>query len=273
LTWRVTKRRLARGLNAVGLLRPAARLRETYLTLGAGREDEGTVDPDGVPLPPPRLRMKVDGSSSDADRFLRIAGWDWETLSGVLADAGVEVESLGSVLDFGCGCGRVARQWRGVDGVELHGCDIDPELVEWCNENLGFMTADLTSLEPPTAYLDHQFDFIYAFSVFTHFPEPLQGAWMAELRRLLKPGGWLLFTTIGELHADRLSRSGRRALEAGELVVEHPRYAGKNLCTAYHPRAYVTGRMLDGYTLVRAVDGGSSDTDILQDVYLVRRAS
>ena len=42
----------------------------------------------------------------------------------------------------------------------------------------------------------------YTFSVFTHLSEALQVSWLAELSRVLKPGGYLLLTTVGAPFAD-----------------------------------------------------------------------
>lgn len=54
------------------------------------------------------------------------------------------------------------------------------------------------SLEPPLAFAeDESFDLAFANSVFTHIPLDLQGPWIAELRRILRPGGMLICNVIG----------------------------------------------------------------------------
>ena len=45
---------------------------------------------------------------------------------------------------------------------------------------------------------DDFFDFIYSISVFTHLPEDMEFAWLNELRRVTKRGGYVLVTTHGE---------------------------------------------------------------------------
>ena len=63
-----TRNRIADGLDRAHLLRPAERLREEWLVRRAREGD--TCGPDGVPLPPPRLRLLVAGRSADAGHFL-----------------------------------------------------------------------------------------------------------------------------------------------------------------------------------------------------------
>jgi ubiquinone/menaquinone biosynthesis C-methylase UbiE len=63
-----------------------------------------------------------------------------------------------------------------------------------------FAQFEVNGLAPPLAYEANHFDFIYALSVFTHLPESLQTAWMSELARVLKPGGYLLMTTHRECY-------------------------------------------------------------------------
>lgn len=43
------------------------------------------------------------------------------------------------------------------------------------------------------------FDAIYCVSLFTHLDEPAQDKWLAELARILKPGGIFVTTTHGRL--------------------------------------------------------------------------
>ena len=115
------------------------------------------------------------------------------------------------------------------------------------------------------------FGLIYALSVFSHLSEPLQRAWVAEFRRLLRPGGLLVLSVLGRQVQERLTAEERRRFDRGELVVERPRMAGRNVCTAYHPPEFVTGSLLPGFGAIRGFDLGSATLPILQDAYLARR--
>ena len=104
------------------------------------------------------------------------------------------------MMDFGCGCGRVTRHLKDLPG-NVHGSDYNPHLVHWCAEHLPFGEFRTNDAEPPLPYDDDFFDFLYSISIFTHLDEPLQVPWMHELARVVRPGGLLLITVMGE---DRL---------------------------------------------------------------------
>ena len=55
------------------------------------------------------------------------------------------------------------------------------------------------------------------------------------------------------------------------MVVQRPRLAGRNLCSVYHPRAYVEGTLLAGWDDVRQFDLGSPELPIWQSAYIARR--
>jgi len=137
----------------------------------------------------------------------------------------MRLTELDAILDFGVGCGRVARHWAG-SGVDVHGCDYNPVLVEWCRRNLPHVTAASNGLDPPLSYENERFDFVYALSVFTHLTERQQRLWITELRRVTRPGGLVLFTTHGP--ALRFSDPAwptpeiLQRLADGELVVTLP---------------------------------------------------
>jgi 2-polyprenyl-3-methyl-5-hydroxy-6-metoxy-1,4-benzoquinol methylase len=139
------------------------------------------------------------------------------------------------VLDFGCGCGRVARHVAG-EGILLHGVDWNRRAVRWCQRHLPQGTFVVGRLEPPLPLdLSVAFDAIYAFSVFTHLTEALQRAWLEELGARLEPGGALAVSTHGEGFVQHLSAEEHRSYREGALVVREPVAAGTNVCAAYHP--------------------------------------
>lgn len=266
-----TRSRIATGLDRAHLLRPAARLREGWL---AARSCDGgnATAPDGLPLPPSRLRLLVDGRSGDADRFLAVGAQMADSIAAAAAQAGRPVGEMGALLDFGCGSGRVARHWAALAGPEVHGCDYNRELVAWCAANLPFLYATRNELEPPTPYVACSFDLVYALSVFSHLSEPIGAAWIEEFRRILRPGGLLVVSVLGEAARDRLAGAEGERFERGELVVERPRRAGSNACTVYHPRRYVTSSLLAEFDDVLPFDLGSPDLVLLQDAYVARRS-
>jgi SAM-dependent methyltransferase len=102
------------------------------------------------------------------------------------------------VLDWGCGCARVSRYFLPLPGCQLTGVDVDPDNVGWCRANLPAGTWDVVPLRPPTRLPDAAFDLAFGVSVFTHLKEPDQFAWLAELRRVLRPGGLALMTFHGD---------------------------------------------------------------------------
>jgi SAM-dependent methyltransferase len=185
--------------------------------------------------------------------------------------AGVELESLSALLDFGCGCGRIARHWAGLDGPAIHGCDYNPELVQWCQRNLPFLDARRNDLTPPLPYADRTFDLVYAVSVFTHLPIELQGFWITEMTRILAPGGLLLVTLHGDRQAsEHLHGRRRREYEAGDPVVVNPALAGTNGCAAFHPPRYARETLLANLEVVLALPS-TAVPEVDQDLYLGRR--
>jgi SAM-dependent methyltransferase len=181
---------------------------------------------------------------------------------------------MGAILDFGCGCGRVARHWAALEGPEVYGSDYNRELIDWCRANLPFMAAATNGREPPFPF-DRHFDLVYAISVFNHLTEATQLAWIAECRRVLHRGGLLLFTTLGERYLDYLDARERERFASGELVTQFDEVEGLNLCGAWHPEPFLD-RMLKGFERIesidRALDGVATDSPLRrQDVQLARR--
>src|SRR5436190_345316 len=86
-------------------------------------------------------------------------------------------------------------------GGAFTGCDLNPRLVAWCAANLpGRYFAN--GLHPPLDLPAAAFDLVYAHSVLTHLTQETAVAWLAELRRVLKPGGVAVLTFHDEDYAD-----------------------------------------------------------------------
>jgi len=252
------KRRLLALLGRLGLLLPAYRLYEAARGLRA--RDVATAD--GLPLPPPRLRVTVAGTA-DADWFLSSGRDAAQSIRDVLP---VPVESLRSLLDFGCGCGRVVRWWRDLPG-DVHGTDYNAGLVAWCRANLPFATFDVNVLEPPLAYDHDAFDLVYALSVLTHLPVETQELWLAELARVSR--AWVAVSVHGDAYRERLTGDERATYDDGDVVVRWGEVPGTNLCTTFHPRAAVEMLVATQFNLVAYVPEGARGNPH-QDLVLLR---
>jgi SAM-dependent methyltransferase len=138
-------------------------------------------------------------------------------LERTLAIAGRPLDSFESILDFGCGCGRMLL-WMAEHGQRdaLHGTDIDAEAIAWCRDHVPYAAVTVNDADPPLPYPDGAFDLVYNHSVFTHVDERRQDAWLTELQRVTRPGGLLVLSTHGEVALgqddwgirDRLEREG-----------------------------------------------------------------
>lgn len=246
------------------------RARERYLVFSAGDDLDSER---GLPLPPARMRVKVIGAADSAS-FIDSGQRQTAFFRRLLERNGIRLSTDARVLDFGCGCGRLARWWQEEEDPAIYGCDPNRELIEWCRLHLPALNATVSEPDPPLPYTDASFDFAYAMSVFTHLPPVHAQAWMAELRRVIKPGGHLLFTTAGEGQLDGLSIAEAVRFRRGE-VVQFGTAVGSNVCLVYHPTDYVTGHLLDGLSLVDSAllsdPGLHGDSDSTQDSYLVQR--
>lgn len=103
------------------------------------------------------------------------------------------------VLDFGCGAGRLMRQFAAeAEVAEFTGCDIHGASIDWLQQNLcPPFVAFQCSEEPVLPQPDGYFDLIYAISVYTHLTDNWAG-WLLEHHRVLAEGGFLLVSFLGE---------------------------------------------------------------------------
>ena len=162
----------------------------------------GPSEPGGrLPVPPPHL---WEGYAETEAEYLKCGQDDVAQMLGILSKVDQRPVALGRVLDLGCASGRMLRFLPRDETSEHWGLDINAAHIEWCQHNLNppmlFATNTTT---PHLPFEDNLFDLLYCGSVFTHISE-LAEAWLLEVRRVLRPGGYAYVTihtrqTIGLL--------------------------------------------------------------------------
>lgn len=152
---------------------------------------------DPQPIPAPEDRERYFGEDHLAYWLTGLG--DYLLLKRIADDLGRPLGDGQRLLDFGCASGRVLRHAVTQDpGVEACGVDLGRQNVEWARRHLRAPVLQGTTI-PVLPFEDATFDVMYAGSVFTHIDD-FEEAWLAELRRVLKPGGFALIT----FHPERI---------------------------------------------------------------------
>jgi SAM-dependent methyltransferase len=227
--------------------------------------------PDGLPFPPFKLLYLI-AMTYDREWFFKTGTEGAATVRDLLKKNGISMETIGSLLDFGCGCGRVLRHWNSLPGTQVFGSDYNPELLEWCQKNLPFATCKTNQLKPPLDFSDNSLDLIYAFSVFTHLTETLQDSWIEELHRVLSSEGLLIVTTHGNFYRKHLDEKNKALYDQGRLVVLKAEKAGENVCATYHPEKYVREKFQRCFHILDFIPEGAKGNP-RQDIWLLQKKS
>ena len=225
-----------------------------------------------IPLPGEELQTGVGPETGS--EYLRVGR--------VVKDALIEqanVSPTGSILDIGCGSGRMARHF--VDYLEQPGryvgMDIQESFIDWCNEHLapangtfefhhqdiyngGYNpSGSIRASEYRFPFEDQSFDAIILYSVFTHLLPADADNYLREVARLLKPGGycystWYLLTP--DVEVEYLMPN----IKEGQVGYGFPH------CATVLERA---GLRVEDFRLGR---GNGAESEIWQDLLWLRRA-
>jgi len=152
-----------------------------------------------------------------------------DTINTAMIEQLETIEPGMRVLDFGCGCGRVALPMleRLGESGSLVGVDIIPDMIEFCDQQIvpHFPNSEFFQLQAKNSHYKSwtksesqnvksisslsdfnsaSFDLIFAFSVFTHLNTADTKAYLKEIAALLKPGGKALLSALFINHSSRI---------------------------------------------------------------------
>jgi len=176
------------------------------------------------PYPPFEMANRVSALPSDDRQGMDLYEWLGAYTSQKLLELGPGDASLQGQrwLDFGCGAGRTMRHFLSqAEVAEIWGTDIDESSIKWLNDNLcPPLRAIACGVDPPLPFESDSFDFIWAISVFTHLTDN-SADWLLELHRILKPGGMLMASYMGELNSEEIAGEPWNEDRIGMNVLRH----------------------------------------------------
>jgi len=240
-----------------------------------------------VPVPPPDLSICFGGG-------------DYAQSAQMLLDfftrhAGLQPHER--VLDVGCGAGRAAWGLAGYLSPlgSYSGFDTFPAGVDWCRENLApvlpnfeFRTVEgFSGVYNPDAsvaadsfrfpYADASFDLVVLVSVFTHMLPADVANYLAEIARVLAPGGRMFatFYLMNDAVRELLARGGSNpdfTRRYGGFWVADP--ASKEDAVAYEEHFVRAMLELAGLSVTRLVPGrwcGRGECENGQDMLVAEK--
>lgn len=163
------------------------------------------------------------------------------------------VKKLGAVtaLDLGCGVGRHALQFCRM-GLRSSGFDRSPEAVAIARTNAAREQADIDFSMGDIAelpYEDSEFDYVLAFNVVYHGDEDALTRTLAEVHRVVRPGGWYQATMLSKRNVGH-----GRGLEVSPNTFRQPDAKDDKV----HEHLYCSfgdiARLHPGFELISAVD-------------------
>jgi SAM-dependent methyltransferase len=170
-----------------------------------------------------------------------------------------------TICEWGCGPGRIIRHLPSLDhGIaQLTGTDCHEATIDWCRKNLPGIEFLAHGMNPPFPLAAGSLDVVYCCAVFSHLDEPLHHAWVAEILRLLRPGGLLIASFNGSRLEDRLTADERNAYREGRLVVRHGGKEGEAGFVSFAGDRFIRERLFNRFDNITRRD----DAPFLQTVW------
>jgi SAM-dependent methyltransferase len=128
------------------------------------------------------------------------------------------------ILEVGCGWGELAEWIARETGADVVAIDLSPRMVELASERgIDASVADVQQLP----FADTTFDVVVAAWMLYHVPDLDRG--LAEIARVLRPGGTLVASTNSRLHLHEL----RELVGSGPSTLKFSREDGEDHLRPY----------------------------------------
>lgn len=143
----------------------------------------------------------VWGTTGGDDEWVNPDQWVLRT-----ADAARErnAATTATMLDLGCGAGRHALAFAQT-GAKAFGLDRSPQALAVARSrateeglDIDLREGDVTELP----YSDCEFDYVLAYNVVYHGDEATLARTLAEVRRIVRPGGWYQATMLSKRNVE-----------------------------------------------------------------------
>lgn len=177
-----------------------------------------------------------------------------------------------SVLDWGCGPGRIIRHLPSFmdKTCKFYGSDYNEKYIKWCKKNIPNVSFETNELTPPLNFERNSFDIIYGISIFTHLSREMHYAWFDELFRVLKPGGIILLSLQGNAFIKKLTESEKNKYKKGDLVVKANTKEGHRTYSAFQPKSFVK-ELVGENEILEHKEGYVSNDRPQQDIWIIKK--
>ncbi len=143
-----------------------------------------------------------------------------------------------SVLDIGCGTGRLYQIFQEFQGVDYIGLDQSEGQIAMAKQDFPdnkYIVSEMTNLPLE----DKKFDFVFCIATLHHLPDvESRKKALLEMRRVLKPGGYLFMTNwnMNSAGAQKTIKKGKwfKTEENGGYIVSWSSPEGEKIGDRYY---------------------------------------
>jgi SAM-dependent methyltransferase len=161
--------------------------------------------------------MLTSTDATKVESYLRGAVQFVDILRRSCAEAGRDWASLETVLEIGCGYGRIVRELtKFIPPERVSVCDVIEAGARFAAAEFG--VHKIPVLEEATPLPLEHFDLVYLLSVYSHLPRNLVVENLRRVAAVLKPGGVVVATVHGEGSAQTAERYEQYWLDKPRLL-------------------------------------------------------